>query len=132
MRNFDNFIKLYSIFLIFLASYIIKLITAVPPKRFGSADCDTIYTIYLSLCTKSEEPNPFLGTVSILLINLIYIVCIINKWSLYVILTCKTELQINRFKIIIITMNKVVREEVIFELNTCLHVFVSKCCMCII
>ena len=31
-------------------------------KWFGSADCDTISTIYLSLCTQKADPNPFRGT----------------------------------------------------------------------
>ena len=33
-----------------------------PRKGFGSADCDTIYAIYLSLFTQSANPNPFRGT----------------------------------------------------------------------
>ena len=37
------------------------LLPAVPQKRFGSADCDTIYTIYVSLCTQTADPNPFRG-----------------------------------------------------------------------
>ena len=35
------------------------IVPAVPRKGFGSVDCDTIYTIYLSLCTQSADPNPF-------------------------------------------------------------------------
>ena len=38
------------------------LLPAVPQKRFGSADCDTIYTIYVSLWTQTADPNPFRGT----------------------------------------------------------------------
>ena len=34
----------------------------VRPKGFGSAVCETIYTIYLSLCTQTADPNPFGGT----------------------------------------------------------------------
>ena len=30
-----------------------EVIPAVPRKGFGSADCDTIYTIYLSLCAQT-------------------------------------------------------------------------------
>ena len=33
-----------------------------PTKKFGSTDCDTIYIIYLSLCTQSADPNPIRGT----------------------------------------------------------------------
>ena len=35
---------------------------AVPRKWFGSAVCDTLYTIYPSLCTQSADPNHFRGT----------------------------------------------------------------------
>ena len=31
-------------------------------KWFGSANCDTIYTLYLSLCTQTANPNHFRGT----------------------------------------------------------------------
>ena len=31
----------------------------VPRKWFGSADCNTIYTIYPSLCTQSADLNLF-------------------------------------------------------------------------
>ena len=31
-------------------------------KGFGLADCDTIFTIYIFLCTQSADPNPFRGT----------------------------------------------------------------------
>ena len=34
-------------------------VPAVPRKRFGSADCDTIYYIHLSLCTQPAVPNLF-------------------------------------------------------------------------
>ena len=37
-------------------------IQAVSRKGFGSSDCDTIYTIYLSLCTQTADPNLFRGT----------------------------------------------------------------------
>ena len=37
-------------------------IQCVPRKGFGSSDCDTIYTIYFSICTQSADPNPFRGT----------------------------------------------------------------------
>ena len=37
-------------------------VTSGPQKRTGSADCVTIYTINLSLCTQSIDPNPFRGT----------------------------------------------------------------------
>ena len=33
-----------------------------PRKGFGSADWNTVYAIYLSLCTQSADPNPYLGT----------------------------------------------------------------------
>ena len=39
-----------------------SIIPAVTRKGFGSADCDTIYTLYQSLCTQSANPNPFGGT----------------------------------------------------------------------
>ena len=32
-----------------------EIILAVPRKGFGSADFDTVYTIYLSLCTQSAD-----------------------------------------------------------------------------
>ena len=35
------------------------LAPAVPRKVFGSADCDTIYTNYISFCTQTADPNPF-------------------------------------------------------------------------
>ena len=31
----------------------------VPRKGLRSADCSTIYTIYLSFCSQSADPNPF-------------------------------------------------------------------------
>ena len=31
-------------------------------KWLGSADCDTIYTIYLSFCTQTADLNLFRGT----------------------------------------------------------------------
>ena len=37
----------------------------VPRKGFRSAVCGTIYTIYLSLCTKPADPNPFRDTLYI-------------------------------------------------------------------
>ena len=37
-------------------------IPAVPRKGLGSADCDSIYTIYISLCTQTADPIPFRGT----------------------------------------------------------------------
>ena len=37
-------------------------VPAVPRKGFGSADSDIIYTINLSYCTQSADPNPFRGT----------------------------------------------------------------------
>ena len=33
--------------------------TVVPRKWIGSADCDTMYTIYLSLCTQTDYQNLF-------------------------------------------------------------------------
>ena len=36
--------------------------TVLPSKAFASADCDTICTIYLSLCTQSADANAFQGT----------------------------------------------------------------------
>ena len=30
--------------------------------QYGSAVCDTIYTIYISLCTQKADPKPFRGT----------------------------------------------------------------------
>ena len=39
-----------------------RQIQPVPRKAFWSADCDTIYTIYLFLCTQSADPNAFRGT----------------------------------------------------------------------
>ena len=36
-------------------------IPVVPRKWFRSADCDTIYTIYLSRCTQSADPNHLEG-----------------------------------------------------------------------
>ena len=48
---------------LFLRNYVISFnVPAVPRKGSGSADCDTIYTIYPSLCTQSANPNPFRGT----------------------------------------------------------------------
>ena len=35
----------------------------VPRKWFGSADCDTIYIIYLSLSTQTTDSNHFRGTI---------------------------------------------------------------------
>ena len=35
---------------------------AVPRKGFVSAVCDTLYTIKLSLCTHTADPDPFRGT----------------------------------------------------------------------
>ena len=35
---------------------------AVPWQWFGSAICETTFTIYLSLCTKTADPNPCWGT----------------------------------------------------------------------
>ena len=37
---------------------ILCMIQPLHQKAFGSADCDTIYTIYLSLCSQSADPNP--------------------------------------------------------------------------
>jgi len=34
-------------------------ILAVPRKGFRSADCDTLYAIYLSIFTQSADPSPF-------------------------------------------------------------------------
>ena len=34
---------------------------AVPRKAFTSADCDTVYTIYLSLCPQSADASAFLA-----------------------------------------------------------------------
>ena len=34
---------------------------SVPRKAFGSADCDALYTIYLSFCTQPADPNAFRG-----------------------------------------------------------------------
>ena len=36
-----------------------KYVQCVPRKVFGSAEFDTKYTIYLSLCTPSTHPNTF-------------------------------------------------------------------------
>ena len=49
----------------FITEYIIIIypyVQCVPRKGFGSADCDTKFTIYLPLCTQSADPNPFRGT----------------------------------------------------------------------
>ena len=43
----------------------VVLIQCVPRKWFRSAVCDTIYTIYLSCCTQTADPNPFRDTLVI-------------------------------------------------------------------
>ena len=58
-------LKLISWICVFL--YInIKYIPAVPRKAFSSADSDTIYIIYLFLCTQSADANAFREKNSIL------------------------------------------------------------------
>ena len=44
------------------------VVPAVSRKRFGSADYNTINTIYLSFCTQSDDPNLFWGTAGIYII----------------------------------------------------------------
>ena len=38
------------------------LVPAFPRKAFASVNCDTVYTIYESLCTQSADANVFRGT----------------------------------------------------------------------
>ena len=57
-----NWYRGASFYLILLISCAVAYIPAVPRKRFGSADCNTIYTINLSIfCTQIADPNPFQG-----------------------------------------------------------------------
>ena len=46
---------------LYLLHYLYNYISAVSRKWFGSADCDSICTIYLSLCTHTADPNPIWG-----------------------------------------------------------------------
>ena len=61
--------------------------TVVPRKWIGSADCDTMYTIYLSLCTQTDYQNLFEANIvcytlcNIIHILYVYYVCLLN--SLY-------------------------------------------------
>ena len=43
-------------------AYAFSKVQCGPQKWFGSADCDTINTIYLSLCTYTADPKSFRGT----------------------------------------------------------------------
>ena len=47
-----------------------KQVPVVPRKGFGSADCDTIYNIYISLCTRLADLCPFFESKQIVLESL--------------------------------------------------------------
>ena len=53
--------------------------TGRPSKKwFKSADCDTVYTIYLSLCIQTADPTPFRGTYVQKIQILVYLIHILN------------------------------------------------------
>ena len=52
-----------------------KMLPTVPRKWFGSADCDNMYTIYLSLPTQTAHPNPFRGAHCIIQKNILSMIC---------------------------------------------------------
>ena len=68
-------------------------IICVPQKRFGSADYDTtrIYPIYLFLCTQKADPNPFRGT-------LLVVICLTIFRCPHYYFCLKKKLQLNLVK----------------------------------
>ena len=61
----------FSPLIIILNSITSTDVPAVHRKGFVSADCDTIYTIHLSLCTQSADPNSFRGTACFIPVNVL-------------------------------------------------------------